>query len=160
MRAMHRDANGNVYLKCWDEWDKYSVVLTPADRAGLNHVAYKVEHDSDLDVLEKRIRDWGVPVQKMPEGALPFCGRSLRFDLPSGHPMYLFAQKEFAGKDTGSLNPDPWPDDIRGAGVHWLGPCLLMGELGPEEGVDQAAESTPFLMETHAFQLRQPVVVR
>jgi catechol 2,3-dioxygenase len=159
MRAMHRDANGNVYLKCWDEWDKYSVVLTPADRAGLNHVAYKVEHDSDLDVLEKRIRDWGVPVEKMPEGALPFCGRSLRFDLPSGHPMYLFAQKEFAGKDTGSLNPDPWPDDIRGAGVHWLDHCLLMCELDPEKGVNKAAESTRFMMETMDFKLGEQVVV-
>jgi catechol 2,3-dioxygenase len=159
MRAMHRDANGNVYLKCWDEWDKYSVVLTPSDRAGLNHVAYKVENDSDLDVLEKRIRDWGVAVEKMPEGALPLCGRSLRFDLPSGHPMYLFAQKEFAGKDVGSLNPDPWPDDIRGAGAHWLDHCLLMCELDPERGVNKAAESTRFMMETMDFKLGEQVVV-
>jgi catechol 2,3-dioxygenase len=159
MRAMHRDANGNVYLKCWDEWDKYSVVLTPSDRAGLNHVAYKVENDSDLDVLEKRIRDWGVAVEKMPEGALPLCGRSLRFDLPSGHPMYLFAQKEFAGKDVGSLNPDPWPDDIRGAGAHWLDHCLLMCELDPEKGVNKAAESTRFMMETMDFKLGEQVVV-
>ena len=27
-------------------------------------------------------------------------------------------KKEFVGTDVGSTNPDPWPDDIRGAGVH------------------------------------------
>lgn len=39
MRTTHTDAQGNVYLKCWDEWDKYSVILTPSDQAGFNHVA-------------------------------------------------------------------------------------------------------------------------
>ena len=29
MKTTMQDKAGNVYLKCWDEWDKYSVVLTP-----------------------------------------------------------------------------------------------------------------------------------
>ena len=93
MKVTHRDDRGNVYLKCWDEWDKYSIVLSPANRAGLEYVAYKVEHDSDLDLLGNRIRDYGISTETLPEGALPLCGRSLRFTLPSGHGMCLFAQK-------------------------------------------------------------------
>ena len=53
MKKTMEDKHGNVYLKCWDEWDKYSLVLTPSDQAGMNHVAYKVENDADLDALQK-----------------------------------------------------------------------------------------------------------
>ncbi|WP_439952529.1 hypothetical protein, partial [Escherichia coli] len=42
-------------LKCWDEWDKYSLILTPSDQAGLNHIAYKVEKDEDLDALRELV---------------------------------------------------------------------------------------------------------
>lgn len=41
MDVTHRDSDGTTYLKCWDEWDKYSVVLKPSDRAQLDHIAYK-----------------------------------------------------------------------------------------------------------------------
>ena len=53
MKRVMEDKNGNVYLKCWDEWDKYSLILSPSDQAGLNHVAYKVEKDADLEFIEQ-----------------------------------------------------------------------------------------------------------
>jgi len=56
MKTTMEDKHGNLYLKCWDEWDKFSVILTPADQAGLNHVAYKVEQDADLDAFQKESR--------------------------------------------------------------------------------------------------------
>jgi catechol 2,3-dioxygenase len=158
MKTTHRGKDGSAFLKCWDEWDKYSVVLTPSDRAGLNHIAYKVERDSDLDVLEKRIRDWGLGVEPVPADGLQFCGRSLRMTLPSGHQMYLYAQKELVGKDVGTTNPDPWPDDIRGAGAHWLDHCLLMAEVDPAKGVNRVAETTKFLMETMDFHLSEQIM--
>jgi catechol 2,3-dioxygenase len=148
-----------VYLKCWDEWDKYSVVLTPSDRAGLNHIAYKVENDSDLDVLGKRIRDYGVAVEELPAGALACCGRALSFKLPSGQEMRLFAQKEFVGKDVGSFNPDPWPDDLRGAGAHWLDHTALMCEVDPARGINTVADSARFVIETMDFRLGEQIVV-
>lgn len=157
MKVTHRSNDGAVYLKCWDEWDKYSLALTPSDRAGLNHVAYKVEADSDLDVLAKRIKEWGIAVESIPQGALPFCGRSIRFTIPSGHQMYLYAQKDFIGKDVGTTNPEPWPDDIRGAGAHWLDHCLLMAEVDPARGINKVAENTKFLMDTMDFHLSEQI---
>ena len=47
------DADGTLYFKCWDEWDKYSLVLRPSDEATFNRVAYKVKDDSDLDDLTR-----------------------------------------------------------------------------------------------------------
>src|SRR6218665_2523766 len=83
MKVTMQDKAGNVYLKCWDEWDTFSVVLTPADEAGLNHVAYKVEKESDLDELQQKIEAWGVKTTILDEGTLPSTRPTLHFKLPS-----------------------------------------------------------------------------
>ncbi|TAL72286.1 MAG: catechol 2,3-dioxygenase [Rhodanobacter sp.] len=159
MRVTHTDADGNQYLKCWDEWDKYSVVLTPSDRAGMNHVAYKVEKDAELDVLKQKIKDYGFAVAELPAGTLPACGRMLQFTLPSGHEMRLFAEKECVGTDVGSIDPDPWPDSIKGAGAHWLDHCLLMCRFDPEKGVNTVVDNTKFLKEVLNFFQTEQVMV-
>ncbi|PUA19438.1 catechol 2,3-dioxygenase [Glaciimonas sp. PCH181] len=159
MKITYRDSAGNVYLKCWDEWDKYSVILTPSDRAGMNHVAYKVERDAELDGFKSRIEEYGISTEWVAEGSLPLCGRALKFFLPSGHEMLLFAKKEFAGKDVGTVNPDPWPDDLKGAGAHWLDHCLLMCEMDPAKGINTVAENTRFMMEVLDFYLGEQVLV-
>ena len=125
LKTMMTDKAGNVYLKCWDEWDKFSLILTPSDQAGMNHVAYKVEKDGDLDALQKTIEAWGIKTTMLDEGALPSVGRMLQFKLPSGHEMRLYAMKEYVGTEVGTTNPDPWPDNLKGAGAHWLDHLLL-----------------------------------
>lgn len=159
MKTTHVDESGNVYLKCWDEWDKYSVILTPSDQAGFNHVAYKVTDEAALDALAQRIRDYGIAVEMLPARTLPGCGRMAQFRLPSGHDMRLFATKECVGTDVGSTNPDPWPDDLRGAGAHWLDHCLLMCELNPEQGINKVAENTKFLIEALDFFQTEQITV-
>lgn len=159
LKKTMEDKHGNVYLKCWDEWDKYSVVLTPSDRAGLNHIAYKVENDADLDELKGRIEKWGVKTEMLPEGTMPSTGRMLKFALPSGHEMRLYAMKEYVGTEVGTTNPDPWPDNLKGAGAHWLDHTLLMCELNPETGVNKVAENTRFMAEALDFFLTEQVMV-
>ncbi len=159
MDVTHTDASGNVYLKCWDEWDKYSVILTPSDRAGFNHVAYKVVSDSALDTLAQKIRDFGTAVEIIPAGTLPDCGRMIRFNLPSGHDMRLYAEKECVGTGVGSINPDPWPDDIHGAGAHWLDHCLLMCEFNPGAGINKVAENTRFFIDVLNFFQTEQITV-
>jgi len=158
MKIVARDKQGHVYLKCWDEWDKFSLILTASDRAGLNHIAYKVRSEADLDLLQPRIEAWGIPTTMLPEGTLPFTGRQLQFNLPSGHEMRLYATKELVGTDVGSLNPDPWPDDIKGSGAHWLDHCLLMCELNPGAGVNTVELNTRFMIEVLDFFLTEQVV--
>jgi catechol 2,3-dioxygenase len=159
MKKTMEDKHGNVYLKCWDEWGKYSLVLTPSDQAGMNHVAYKVENDADLDDLQKKIEAYGIHTTVLAEGAMPSTGRLLQFNLPSGHEMRLYATKECVGTEVGSVNPDPWPDNLVGAGAHWLDHCLLMCELNPETGVNKVAENTKFVMEVLDFFLTEQVLV-
>lgn len=159
MKRVMEDSSGSVYLKCWDEWDRYSVILTPADRAGMNHVAYKVERDGDLDELQRKIEAYGIAARMLPEGTLPATGRMLCFELPSGHEMRLYAHKECVGTEVGSLNPDPWPDGLRGAGAHWLDHCLLMCELNPETGVNTVADNARFMAEALDFYLTEQIMV-
>ncbi len=159
MKVTHTDAAGNVYLKCWDEWDKYSVILTASNQAGFNHVAYKVTDDFALVNLTQKVRDYGIKVEELPAGSLPGCGRMVKFNMPSGHEMRLFAEKDMLGTDVGSTNPDPWPDDLRGAGAHWLDHCLLMCEMDPERGVNTVVDNKQFFIKALNFFETEQVVV-
>ncbi|MEH6502107.1 MAG: catechol 2,3-dioxygenase [Pseudoalteromonas distincta] len=159
MKKTLEDKEGNVYLKCWDEWDKYSLILTPSDRAGLCHVAYKVERDSDLDHLQQRIESYGITTDMLPAGELPTMGRMLRFRIPSGHELRLYAEKECVGTEVGSINPDPWPDNIRGAGIKWLDHIALVCELNQEAGINRVADNVNFFMECLDFYLSEQGVV-
>jgi catechol 2,3-dioxygenase len=159
LKKTMEDKDGNMYFKCWDEWDKFSLILTPSDRAGMNHVAYKVRREADLDVLQKRIEAYGIKTEMLAEGDLPATGRMLKFNLPSTHEMRLYATKECVGTDVGSVNPDPWPDDLKGAGAHWLDHLLLMCELNPPAGINRVAENTKFMSEVLDFGLSEQVLV-
>ena len=159
MYVTMEDKAGNTYLKCWDEWDRYSVILTKSDTAGMNHVAYKVEKDEDLEAIKKKIEARGIATTMLPEGTLPATGRMLQFKLPSGHDMRLYAMKEYVGTEVGSTTPDPWPDSVHGAGAHWLDHVLLMCEFNPETGVNRVAENCAFFKEVLDFYLVEQIVV-
>lgn len=152
------DADGNVYLKGWDEWDKYSMILSPSDRAGMNFVAYKVERDSDLDDIKAKMDAIDHPNEIVPAGTLPATGRALKFKIPSGHQFYLFAEKEQTGKSVGTLNPEPWPDGLKGAGAHWLDHILLIAELNPEKGINKVTEDHDFFRDILGFHLAEQVM--
>lgn len=153
------DAAGTVYLKCWDEWDQYSVALKPSDRSGLSHFAFKCEHDSDLDRLRRRVADLGIPVREVPKGTLHEVGRALEIRMPSGPLLYLFAQKRQLGKAVGTRNPDPWPDGLQGAGVHWLDHLLLMCEVNLEAGVNTLEGNIRLFMDGLEFHLGEQAMV-
>ena len=152
-----RDDDGAVYLKGWDEWDLYSLVLVPSDRAGYVDCGYKVRRDGDLDGFQKAIEAYGISTEMKPAGAVPHCGRSLHFQMPSGHPMCLFSEKEQVGKMVGVLNPDPWPDGLKGAAVHWLDHIMLMCPAEP--GVrNTVQENTDFFEQVLDFKLAEQVI--
>ena len=56
LQEVARDAN-RVYLKAWDEFDHHSLVLRESDDPGLDHFAFKVRHESDLDRIEGAAHD-------------------------------------------------------------------------------------------------------
>ncbi len=145
-----RDANGRVYLKCWDEQDKFSVVLEPSDRAGMDHMAFKVHREQDLWRFEANVKKFGLDTQKIPAGELQGCGERVRFIAPGGHNIELFAQKEQVGNGIPTTNPAPWREDVKGMKAIRFDHCLLYG--------DNHDDTIRLFTEALDFQLTEQIV--
>ena len=123
-----RDTAGRVYFKAWDERDHHSLILREADRAGMDYIGFKVRNRAALDQLEGDLQAFGVATERIAAGELLETGERVRFTLPTGHVMELYADKTDVGNGQPYTNPDPW---IR-ASEHGIAPvrfdhCLLYG---------------------------------
>lgn len=128
MEEVGRDAEGRVYLKCWDEMDHHSVVLREADRAGVDFIGFKVLDKATLEKFDADLKAYGIPTQRIPAGEMLATGERVRFTLPSGHQIELFAEKKVVGNGCGTINPKPWsPATIQGIAPRRLDHCLLYG---------------------------------
>lgn len=146
------DDQGLVYYKAWDEKDHHSVVLREADAAGLDHFAFKVYDDGTLEDLRGRIIEFGIEVEEVPAGVYPKSGRRLKFTLPTGHEMHLYAEKEYVGNTLGTTNPGVVPDEgvIRGFRINALDHCFI---AGPD-----ADQNTRLFTEVFGFGLSEQLV--
>lgn len=125
-----RDAQGRVYLKAWDEHDHHSVVLREADEAGMDFMAFRVDSPATLDALAGKLEVSGLAteLQWIPAGEHPRTGRRLRFTIPTGHAIELFAEKDKVGNGMPYENPDISPDDLRGMAPSRFDHALLYGD--------------------------------
>lgn len=123
-----RDQRGRVYLKAWDEYDWFSVVLNPAESAGMDYMGFKVRDGETLSRLEHELRAFGCSVERVPAGELNHCGERVRFDSPTGHLFELYSEKDFFGNETGTTNPEAFCDGATGMGAHRFDHCLLYGD--------------------------------
>ena len=123
-----RDAAGRVYFKAWDERDHNSVILRQADRAGVDLIGFKVKDKATLEQLDKDLQAYGVATERVPAGELLETGERVRFTIPTGHVMELYADKTDVGNGQPYTNPDPWiPAAEHGIGPHRFYHCLLYG---------------------------------
>lgn len=127
--GMHEVAQepGRLYLKAWDEWDHHSVVLEEGG-VGLVKLGYKVETSADLDAIEQRVARFGCTTARMSKNENLAIGDGLRITLPSDHTLELYAEAEYLGTETGTLNPDPEPRHPRGVAVPHLNHALITTE--------------------------------
>ena len=103
-----RDAQGRVYLKAWDERDHHSVVLRQADKAGLDLFGFKVACKETLTALETKLKAHGVSTERVPAGEMLETGERVRFTIPTGHVIELYAEKKDVGNGLPYENPAPW----------------------------------------------------
>ncbi|WP_439641754.1 catechol 2,3-dioxygenase [Nevskia sp.] len=125
-----RDAQGRVFFKAWDEADHHSVVLRKADEAGMDYMGWRVDSDATLDRLagELEASPLATETSWIAAGEHPHTGRRFRFTIPTGHVMELYAHRDVTGCATGYLNPEPWPDGLRGMAPSRFDHCLLYGD--------------------------------
>ena len=116
-----------AYLKGWDEFDHHSLVLRETDESGMDHVAFKVRRDADLDRIEGELRERLIAVTQIAAGEQPGMGRRIAFTLPTGHRVELYATCEQVGNGLPLRNPDVWPDGLKGMKARNLEHVLLYG---------------------------------
>lgn len=144
------DAQGRVYLKGWDEHDSFSIVLREADAPGIDYLAFKVLSSADLDRFEVALRDYGCKVERIVAGELNGCGHRIRFEIPSGHQIELYADKDYVGTSVGNRNPHPWPEGLKGMKASRFDHCLLYGP--------QLADVADLFINVLGFNLTERVV--
>jgi catechol 2,3-dioxygenase len=116
-----------AYLKGWDEFDHHSLVLREADEPGMDHVAFKVRREADLDRMEGELRERLIAVTQIPAGEQLGMGRRIAFTVPTGHRIELYAASELVGNGLPTRNPDVWPDGLKGMKARNLEHVLLYG---------------------------------
>ena len=95
---------------------------------GLVKVGYKCSSEDDLVDYEKRSSAFGATTGRFSRGENLTVGDGVRITLPSEHTVELYTDMEFSGTDTGSINPEAWPRNMRGVGTHWIDHCLIAAE--------------------------------
>jgi catechol 2,3-dioxygenase len=122
-----READGRVYLRAFDEFDRHSVVLRPAEMPGIDYVGFKVASEAELNAFAKRIEGAGIGLQEIPAGEQPSLGRRLSFIVPTGHRIELFADMALSGDGPMVQNPELWREEPHGMRVTRLDHVNLHG---------------------------------
>ena len=127
LKEMGRDKSGRVYFKCHEEHDHNSFIIRKADTAGLDAFAFKVANKATLATLEGRLREFGVTTERVPAGEMLETGERVRFALPTGHPIELYADKTDVGNGIGYVNPEAFQEGLRGINPLRMDHCLIYG---------------------------------
>jgi catechol 2,3-dioxygenase len=97
--------DGKVYLRCWGDYYRYSVVVAPGDVPSLATMAWRTSSAEALDEAAKKIEAAGVSGEWIEQ---PGIGRAYRFTGPWGHNMTLHwdVTRYAAPASTASIYPD------------------------------------------------------
>ena len=124
---MGRDNEGRVYFKAWDERDHNSLVIRQADSPGIDFFAFKVQSKDVLEKLDADLKAYGVVTERIPAGEMLHTGERVRFKIPTGHLIELYAEKTDVGNGMPYVNPETWVPDLKGIAPIRLDHCLLYG---------------------------------
>jgi len=108
LHEVSREADGRVYLRAWDEFDRHSIVLRQGDMPGMDYAGFKVANESDLDAFARRIEEHGTKVEEISAGEQPGLGRRLSFVVPTGHRIELFSEMALSDDGPMTRNPELW----------------------------------------------------
>jgi len=98
--------DGNVYLRCWGDYYRYSVVIVPGDEPGMHAMAWRSSSADALAAAVQRIEDAGVKGEWFDGHKI---GRAYRFTGPFGHVMELHWDVEHVNVRDGK-NASIFPD--------------------------------------------------
>jgi catechol 2,3-dioxygenase len=88
LRVIDRDENGSVYLRCWGDYYRYSLVVSPGEQPAVVNMAWRTASEQALPEAARRIEAEGVTGtwHEPRQGH----GRSYQFTGPWGHTIELY----------------------------------------------------------------------
>jgi catechol 2,3-dioxygenase len=78
------------YLRAVDEFDHHSIVLSEAEEAGVDHIAWQTEAPEHLAAFESILEADGIDVRWVDEGEELGQGEAIRFSTPTGHEFEFY----------------------------------------------------------------------
>lgn len=127
LTVVSREADGRVYLRAFDEFDHHSLVLRPADSAGMDSTGFKCDGKPFLLEAEAALRERGVETEWIAAGEQPGMGERLRVHMPTGHLMDFYAEAALSEFAPETRNPHVYREPPAGAGAIRFDHCLLYG---------------------------------
>ena len=88
---------------------------------------FKVLNDATLNKLESDLKNYGVVTERVPAGEMLETGERVRFKLPTGHIIELYAQKTSVGNGLSDFNPEAWIPDLKGISPLRMDHALIYG---------------------------------
>lgn len=83
-----KQTEGKVYMRCWGDYEQYSLILTQADEAGVGHTAFRMNSEEALEKRVQFIEEANVRGQWI---AGDFGhGQAYQFEDPDGHTIELY----------------------------------------------------------------------
>lgn len=98
--------DGRIYLRCWGDYYRYSLVLVPGDEPSLEQMAWRTSSAEALAEAAKRIEAAGSTIEWFEGHAI---GRAFSFVGPWGHRMTLHWEVEHYRESSGD-NASQYPD--------------------------------------------------
>ena len=92
MREVGRSGD-SVFLRTWDDYENWSIKLTPREASGVGLVAHRAASPEALDRLVASIQDSG-QAGEWRDGEFG-VGPSFHFTDPDGHPMSVYYETEW-----------------------------------------------------------------
>jgi catechol 2,3-dioxygenase len=87
-------AEGRIYLRAAEEFDRWTLALVEAPTPGLGHFALRVDDPQDLERIERLHAERGLPAERVAAGAEPGQGEALRVLTPEGYPVEYYHEME------------------------------------------------------------------
>ena len=139
----------SVYMRAWGDWEHHTLILTAADRPGLEHVGWRVGAPADVEAFAREIEASGETVTRVEAGTEKGQGDAVRFTYPGGQTMELYydVEKFQPGDKRSRLKNAPQKPSYRGVGVRRLDHINMLSR--------DVTKTRTWLQDVLGFQLRE-----
>ena len=111
-----------VYLRAWADYDRYTLVLTRSDSAGLVEYGLRTKKPAYVQAYAERLNAQGIAVTHLPAGSRPGMGEAIRFIAEGGQAVVLYydIEKFKPGPKASTLISQAQRNPFRGMNVRRL----------------------------------------